>query len=70
MRTPYLLGAFIYNYTDSARCYVCGQEDCPIETRWGLTTIDGQEKPAYQAVQQTFAEESLSPKNNKSQTTD
>ena len=53
-RKPYLLGAFIYCYSDSPRCYVCGQEDCPIETRWGLTTIDGQEKPAWHAVRQVF----------------
>jgi len=56
MRKPYLLGAFIYCYGDSPRCYVCGQEDCPIETRWGLTTIDGREKPAWHAVQQVFGE--------------
>ena len=55
MRKPYLLGAFIYCYGDSTRCYVCGQDDCPVETRWGLTTVDGQEKPAYQAVRQVFA---------------
>ena len=57
MRKPYLLGAFIYCYSDSPRCYVCGQEDCPIETRWGLTTIEGQEKPAYHAVRRAFLNE-------------
>lgn len=55
MRKPYLLGAFIYCYGDSSRCYVCGQEDCPVETRWGLTTVNGQEKPAYDAVRHSFA---------------
>ena len=54
MRKPYLLGAFIYCYGDSPKCYVCGQEDCPIETRWGLTTIDGETKPAYKAVQEVW----------------
>jgi len=54
MRTPYLLGAFIYCYGDSTQCYVCGQSDCPIETRWGLTTTDGQEKPAYDAVRKVW----------------
>ena len=49
-RKPYLIGAFIYCYADSPRCYVCGQEDCPIETRWGLITVDGEKKPAYDAV--------------------
>ena len=55
MRTEYLLGAFLYNYRDSANCYVCGQGECPIETRWGLTTIEGEEKPAYKAVQEVWA---------------
>ena len=54
MQKPYLLGAFIYCYGDSHRCYVCGQEDCPIETRWGLTTVDGKEKPAYEAVRKAW----------------
>jgi hypothetical protein len=51
---PYLIGAFIYCYADSERCYICGQEDCPQETRWGLTTIDGQEKPSYYAVRDAW----------------
>jgi hypothetical protein len=54
MQKDYLLGAFIYCYSDSERCYVCGQEDCPIETRWGLTTIDGKEKPAYNEVRKAW----------------
>ena len=54
MRKPYLLGAFIYCYSDSPRCYVCHQNDCPIETRWGLTTVDGEEKPAYKAVRDVW----------------
>lgn len=53
-RTPYVLGAFIYCYTDAERCYVCGQEDCPVETRWGLVDRAGNPKPAYYAVQKQF----------------
>jgi len=54
MRTPYLLGAFIYCYSDSPHCYVCGQKECPIETRWGLITVDGEKKPSYDAVRRVF----------------
>ncbi|MCL2744257.1 MAG: hypothetical protein FWE67_10430 [Planctomycetaceae bacterium] len=54
MKKPYLLGAFIYCYGDSSRCYVCGQSDCPIETRWGLVTTDGKEKPSYEAVKKVW----------------
>lgn len=50
VRYPFLIGAFVYCYADSEKCYVCGQPDCPTETRWGLTTIDGKEKPSYYAV--------------------
>jgi hypothetical protein len=51
---PYLVGAFIYCYMDSKQCYYCGQDDCPIETQWGLTTIEGKEKAAYYAVQNAW----------------
>jgi hypothetical protein len=54
MQKPYLLGAFIYCYSDSPRCYVCGQEDCPIETRWGLVTMEGKPKPAYEEVRKAW----------------
>jgi hypothetical protein len=51
---PYLIGAFVYCYADSERCYICGQPECPQETKWGLTTIDGQEKPSYYAVRDAW----------------
>lgn len=43
-------GAIIYCYSDSSHCYICGQDDCPIETRWGIVTKDGEPKPSYYAV--------------------
>ncbi|MDR1939456.1 MAG: hypothetical protein LBQ40_01500 [Clostridiales bacterium] len=51
---PYILGTFIYSWSDSERCYVCGFEDCPIETRWGLVDNDGHKKPSYDAVRLAF----------------
>ncbi|MBQ7595191.1 MAG: hypothetical protein IJU45_00840 [Clostridia bacterium] len=51
----YCLGAFIYSWKDADRCYVCGQTDCPVETGWGLLDREGNEKPAYYAVQKAFA---------------
>ena len=47
---PFLLGAFIYAWKDSERCYACGQDDCPTETRWGLVDRQHREKPSYYAV--------------------
>lgn len=53
-KKAYLCGANIYCYSDSEMCYICGQNDCPIETRWGLVTREGEPKPAYYAVQKAF----------------
>ena len=52
----FCIGAFIYMWHDSERCYVCGQKDCPVETGWGLVDGEGNLKPAYYAVQQAFAD--------------
>jgi len=56
IKRGYLIGAFVYCYSDSLACYYCGQPDCPIETRWGLVTVDGREKPSYYAVRDMWAE--------------
>ncbi len=47
-------GMFIYCWHDSNSCYVCGQKDCPTETRWGLVDVNGKEKPSYYAVKEAF----------------
>ncbi|MDR3313023.1 MAG: hypothetical protein LBS96_01040 [Oscillospiraceae bacterium] len=54
-KLPFLLGAFVYCYKDSDRCYVCGQPDCPTETRWGIVTLEDEEKPSYYALRETLA---------------
>ncbi len=52
----YVVGSFIYCWEDSGDCYVCGQADCPVETKWGLVDGDGNPKPSYYAVQKAFEE--------------
>lgn len=49
-----ICGAFMYCFSDSDRCYVCGQSDCPVETCWGALTRDGKEKPSYYALEAAF----------------
>jgi len=49
-KLPFLLGAFIYCWSDGEKCGYCNQADCPTETRWGLVDIQHQEKPSYYAV--------------------
>lgn len=51
----FVCGTIIYCWSDSDRCYVCGQEDCPTETRWGLVTCDNKPKPAFYAVKKQFS---------------
>ena len=51
---PFVCGAIVYCYTDSEKCYICGQSDCPTETRWGLVTRNGEPKPSYYAVRKAF----------------
>ena len=51
---PFVGGLIVYCYSDSERCYMCGQSDCPTETRWGLVDVNGNEKPSYYAVRKAF----------------
>lgn len=55
-KLDYVIGAFIYMWDDTGDCYVCGQSDCPVETKWGLVDSEGNPKPAYYAVQKAFAD--------------
>ncbi len=52
----YVVGSFIYCWEDSGDCYVCGQSDCPVETKWGLIDGEGNPKPSYYAVKEAFAD--------------
>ena len=49
-RLPFLCGMFIYTARDDEACCVCGQEECPTETKWGLCDRDGAPKKGYHAV--------------------
>ena len=51
---PFVAGTFVFSYFDAPYCYVCGQKDCPVETKWGLMTSDGAPKPAYYAVRRQY----------------
>ena len=53
-KKKYIAGAIIYCYSDSEHCYICGQEDCPVETSWGLVDRSGNPKPSYYAVKEAF----------------
>ena len=53
-KLPFLLGTFVYCWRDGEQCYICGQGDCPMETRWGLVDLQHNEKPSYYAVRDAF----------------
>lgn len=50
----FICGCNIYCYKDPDKCYYCGQEDCPTETRWGLVDSEERPKPSYKAVRDVF----------------
>ena len=56
MDLDYVIGCCVYCWGDSGDCYVCGQVDCPVETKWGLVDYEGNPKPAYYAVQEAYAD--------------
>ena len=51
----FMAGAIIYCYADVDVCYVCGQKECPTETRWGIVDCDLNPKPAYYAVKEAYS---------------
>lgn len=53
-KKEYMIGAFVYCYADGRACHICGQHDCPTETRWGLVDRQGNPKPSYYAVKKVF----------------
>ncbi len=56
MDLDFVIGTIVYCWEDSGDCYVCGQVDCPDETKWGLVDCEGIPKPSYYAVQKAFAD--------------
>lgn len=54
LNEPHLIGAIIYCWSDSKQCFLCGEEDCPIEIAWGLVDKDHNPKPSYYAVKRHF----------------
>ena len=53
-RLPFVVGAFVYCYSDAPVCGYCGQADCPVETGWGLIDVNGNRKPSWYAVRDAF----------------
>jgi hypothetical protein len=47
-----LLGQCFFRWEDTATCWQCGAPDCPVETAWGLVTVQSELKPAYEAFRQ------------------
>lgn len=54
-KKKFVCGTVIYCFSDSKSCYVCGQDECPIETRWGIVDRDKKPKPSYYSVKKAFA---------------
>ena len=50
----FMAGSIVYCWADSDSCYMCGQHDCPTETRWGLVDRFANPKPSFYAVREAF----------------
>jgi hypothetical protein len=59
LRDPRVEEIMLFLYRDLARCWTCGREDCPLETSWGFTTLDGRRKPVFGTVRQLIAGQSV-----------
>ena len=55
-KKKFVCGAIVYMFDDTHKCYVCGQSDCPIETKWGIVDRQKTPKPAYYSVKKAFGE--------------
>ena len=55
-RMDFVIGTIVYCWSDSGNCYVCGQTECPVETKWGLVDGEGNPKPSYYAVKEAFSD--------------
>ncbi len=63
-KLDFICGMFVYCYSDSTECYQCGQAGCPVETGWGLVSMDDDEtdfnentvikKPSFYAIKEAF----------------
>ncbi|MBR5428015.1 MAG: hypothetical protein IK118_06680 [Clostridia bacterium] len=53
-KLPFAAGMMVYCWADAEVCGYCGQADCPVETRWGLTDCGGNPKPSFYAVKRRF----------------
>ena len=53
-KLPFLGGMFIYTCEDDPECGICGQADCPMETKWGLCECGGTPKQGYYAVKERW----------------
>ena len=50
----FMAGSIVYCWADSDKCYYCGQEECPTETRWGLVDRFAKPKASFYAVRDAF----------------
>lgn len=66
-KKKYVCGFFVYHLLEDKYCYECGQEDCPVETGWGLIRITKgvslgfdpaniEIKQSYYAIQEVYGE--------------
>jgi hypothetical protein len=58
-RDPRVAEIMLFLFRDLPRCWTCGREDCPLETTWGFTSLDGRRKPVFGTVRELLAAQSV-----------
>lgn len=55
MKMKFLCGSFAYCWKEPNECYICGSPNCPIETGWGFVKDNGEHKPSFDALKESYA---------------
>lgn len=51
---PAVIGEFFFRWSDTETCWQCGDPLCPAECAWGIVDVDGNLKPGYYALKESY----------------
>ena len=51
---PHVIGEFFFRWCDTETCWQCGDPLCPAECAWGIVDTEGNPKPGYWALKESY----------------
>jgi len=51
---PAVIGEFFFRWSDTETCWQCGDPLCPAECAWGIVDVNGNPKPGYYALKESY----------------